>query len=126
MEATLRNGSAEIGVVPLQQCQPAAIHVAVFRQLSPIHHACQKSHVGIGNLAGQRVLGSDLGDDLLAKSAEFSDQLVAEPQDFDSLVSAQHLERLHVRRVGLCQGFGQLGARRGLYQRTNRGREPIP
>src|SRR5260370_42533796 len=71
--------------------QPAGVEVAAFRQLGPIHHAGEEGHVAVVNLAGQRVLGGDIGKRLLADLAERLDQLVVEPDDLDAFVFFSHL-----------------------------------
>src|SRR5882757_9121484 len=78
----------------IAQREPAGIEVAALRQLRPIHHAGEKGHIAVVNLAGQRVLGGCVGEDLFAELAERLDQLVAEPPDLDPLVGAQNFEPL--------------------------------
>src|SRR5206468_4500250 len=94
---------------PLAQREPPAVAIAGFRQLAPIHDAGKEGHVAVVNLAGRRVLGGDVGEDLLPELAERPDQLVAEAQDLDALVFAQELERLHVLGVELGQRAGDFG-----------------
>ena len=52
------------------------------------------SHVAVVYLAGQRILGSDVGKHLLAEFTERLDQPVIEPEDLDALSARSSLSDL--------------------------------
>src|SRR5215467_10809458 len=70
----------------LAQRQSPGVAVSGFRQLAPIHHAGEESHVAVVNLTGQRILGGGVREHLFTELAKGLDQLVAEAADFDPLV----------------------------------------
>ena len=57
----------------LLQRKPPGFTVSSFRELVPVHDASEEADVTVVNLAGQRILGSRVGEDFFAERSKHPD-----------------------------------------------------